>query len=348
MRLPPIELCHIKGVRRMSLTSHLRDKNSPIREFLNTRFSDTRSFLKDVRKQLRSADTIRPTVDVLGTRYPWGTIGMALDYRIRYYFDVTPHDKLIANTGARRLTLMMTPRVQRLLRASISPMEKLQELGIVLQEDGDGPLGSVYQDFFKGLDDLTRQNNPVSRRLSEAQEDELNRHCVVLGLLEEVVRIGVHPNLPLVAKEHTSVADLLEIPDTHWINDIRNLSWRFYDNFNHLLSLPYSLNPTFDGSDDIGGADAEMIVDGTLIDIKATKVQEIEPDWLWQLLGYVLLDYSDHNLINGIGLYMARQGTLFQWDLEEAIRGLCSGESPSIEELRQEFKEVVTTWRGWR
>lgn len=237
---------------------------------------------------------------------------------------------------------MMTPRVQRLLRAPLSPKEKLQELRIVLQEDG--PLGSLYQDFFKGLGDLTRQNNPVARRLSQAQEDELNRQCVVLGLLEEVFRIGIRPDSPLVAKKHTSVEDLLDISDAHWITDMRNLSWRFYDDFNHLLSLPHSLNPNFDGSDDIGGADADLVVNGTLIDIKTTKVQEIEPDWIRQLLGYVLLDYTDHHRIKGIGLYMARQGILFQWDLEEALRGLCSGKPPSIEGLRKEFKEVVTTW----
>ena len=97
---------------------------------------------------------------------------------------------------------------------------------------------------------------------------------------------------------------------------MRNLSWRFYDNFNHLLSLPHSLNPNFDGSLDIGGADADLIVEGTLIDIKATITQKIRPDWLWQLLGYVLLDYSDRHRINSIGLYMARQGIFFQWDLE--------------------------------
>lgn len=84
----------------MSLSSHLEDKNSPIREFLRTRFSDTRTFLEDARKRVRSADTIRPDIDV-----PWSTIGMAVDYRIRYYFDVTPHDKLVAYRGAKLLAV---------------------------------------------------------------------------------------------------------------------------------------------------------------------------------------------------------------------------------------------------
>ena len=203
--------------------------------------------------------------------------------------------------------------------------------------------GGVYQDFFKSLDELTTHCNPVARRLTKAEEDRMNRYCIVLALLEEIRRSIDHPSLgPLFEKEHESVGDLLDIPDTHWLIDMRDISWKFYDNFNHLLSMPYSLNPTFDGSHDIGGADADLIVDGTLIDIKATITQKIRPDWLWQLLGYVLLDYSDHHRINSIGLHMARQGIFFQWDLEEAMRGLCLGEPPSIEELRNEFERIVT------
>ena len=410
----------------MSLSSHLEDKTSPIREFLRTQFSETRTFLRAPRKQVRSADTIIP--DIEGTSYPWGTIGMAVDYRIRYYFDVTPHNKLTAYKGAWMLAepppfllQVMPPHLpvasitdlpagiqsefptsiqvgfkQRrdgiaffdketgewlgayheaysilsgeqdsfifevsspsrisMPRSSITSSEinedtirsmgeRLQELGIGAQKGDDMLPESMYQDFFDGLTDLTSRFSPVDTRLTKSQEDELNRYCVVLALLEEVFRIGVvHPNSPLFAKEHTSAGDLLDIPDARWIADMRNLSWRFYDNLNHLLPLPHSLNPTFDGSCDIGGADADMIVNGTLIDIKTSTQNKIKPDWLWQLLGYVLLDYSDHHRINSIGLYMARQGILLQWDLEEAMRDLCIGEPPSVEELRNEFKAIV-------
>ena len=227
---------------------------------------------------------------------------------------------------------------------TISLMEKhLKESGMDVRSMPVISQGGVYQDFFKSLDELTTHRNPVARRPNEVEEDDMNRYCIVLALLEEILRSIDHPSLgPLFEKEHTSAGDLLDIPDAHWIADMRNLSWRFYDNFNRLLSLPHSLNPTFDGSLDVGGADADLIVNGTLIDIKTTKERRIRPDWIQQLLGYVLLDYSDHHRINSIGLYMARQGIFFQWDLEEAMRGLCLGEPPSIEELRNEFERIVT------
>ena len=129
----------------------------------------------------------------------------------------------------------------------------------------------------------------------------------------------------MIAGDSGNADSLIGIAESRWIDDLRELSWRFYDDFNHLLPLPHELNPTFDGSRDVGGADADLVVDGTLIDIKTTVEQRISNNWLWQLLGYVLLDYSDRYGINGIGLYLARQGILISWDLEEAIRGLCSG-----------------------
>ena len=89
---------------------------------------------------------------------------------------------------------------------------------------------------------------------------------------------------------------------------MRKLSWKFYDDYNYLIALPHTLNPTFEGSRDVGGADADLVVNGTLIDIKTTVRPEIKPDWIRQLLGYVLLDYSVRHQIKAIGLYMARQG----------------------------------------
>ena len=360
---------------------------------------------------------------------------MALDYRIRYYFDVTPHDQLVAHKGACMLSdppihaevaphtivdlpagirsnfqaynkIGFRPRRDRIeffdretvrwlgtyrragtikdglmgpglslpvsskAAASTSSVTvstpnsltgssraaartihsmgaRLAELGFGARDD-DIQLEGVYQDFFRGLDDLTRRNYPVSTRFTEAREDETNRYCIVLALLEEVFRMGGGPNSPLFRKEHTSAGNLLDIPEDHWIDDMRILSWKFYDSFNHLPTLPYSLNPTFEGSRDVGGADADLIVDSALIDIKTTIESKVRNEWLWQLLGYVLLDYSDHNRINGVGLYMARQGILFQWDVEEAIRGLCPGAPPSLEELRKEFKQVAKAWQARR
>ena len=309
----------------MSLTGHLRDKRSPIRQFLRIRFPDIRSFLATDRKRIREADTIRPREAV-----PWSTIGTALDYRIRYYFGLTPPDQLNAYRGARTLSVIHHAREGD------------------LENVGYDALRADFDAFFGSLEGLTKLIQPVGQKLTESDEGQLNRHCVVLALLEEVYRHGVRSQSPLDSMESSNAEALLSIAEEEWIDDLRALSWTFYDGFSHLLPLDHELNPEFDGSRDVEGADGDLIVDGTLIDIKTTVEQRIRPEWIWQSLGYVLLDYSDSYRINAIGLYMARQGILFKWDLRDAIRCLYAGDPPSIEELRSQFKELARSSRQER
>jgi len=62
-----------------------------------------------------------------------------------------------------------------------------------------------------------------------------------------------------------------------------------------LFKVTAVLNPTFKGSTGIGGADADIIVDKTLIEFKCTAKADGRKlhEGALQLLGYVLLDYSD-------------------------------------------------------
>jgi len=106
------------------------------------------------------------------------------------------------------------------------------------------------------------------------------------------------------------------------------------------LSLPFVLNPTFSGSNDVGGADADLIVDRCLIEIKTSKLAKIEPSWLRQLVGYLLLDYTDEHHIQSLGIYMARQGLLFSWTVDEFLYILTGNTEVSLSQLRQEFRQL--------
>ena len=373
----------------MSLTSHLKDKNSPILQFLRTQFPNTRSFLAEARKQIRAAGTIVPDEDV-----PWGVVGMALDYRIRYYFGTTPREEFVAYKGARMLTdaqliilparlgytwtgnvedtiyifdkrtgktlLRYFPDIDGSFGASGPGIDdslileahefasRVVSGEIICSADDIVPLRNEYRDFFESLNDFLECNSPVGKRLEKAQEDTLNRYCVVLTLMEEVARIGIRPDSVLFSGDYNDAEALLAIAQPHWIDDLRELSWEFYDRHNHLLRLPHVLNPTFEGSIDVGGADADLIVDGILIDIKTTKRQLIDLDSVRQVLGYVLLDYSDYHRIDSVGLYLARQGVLVQWSLEDIIKGLCSAKTTSIKELRSEFRQCIEDFQASR
>ena len=276
----------------VTLTGHLRDKNSPVYEFLRSRFPNTDRLLKEPRKLVR--ETHRDNRAILpATRlgYPLNHIGMAIDYRIRYYFEV----------GKTKGHVHL-------------PLDDLEE-------------------FFENLTSLTDRLAPPRKRLEHRDEDEINRYCIALAYLDALAR-GFATKDTIGC---TSVMELLERPESFWLDDMRSMSWTFYDECSHLLTRPFKMNPSFAGL----ACDADLIVDGALFEIKASTKLIIDPNWLRQIMGYVLLDTSDAYSINSIGLYLARQGLCLRWYLEKALSELCGNPSPSIETLRMQFRSML-------
>lgn len=87
------------------------------------------------------------------------------------------------------------------------------------------------------------------------------------------------------------------------------------------------LNPVFGSASKlVGGADADVILDGTLIDVKATKKSTFKATYWRQLVGYLVLadiqrtlleediisDFGQYNLpeVEAFGVYFARHGEL--------------------------------------
>ena len=296
----------------MSLKRRLGNKRSPVRQFFDESFPDTRRFVKEHNDQLKGAETIRLPWDSTASNTTYGTLGMAIDYRIRYYFAVTPSKELFAWQGAKNLGLS----------------------------------AKLHQDFFSTLDGALERINPVGRRLEASEEGELARYCFVLGLMESAYRSvmwnpGNSPLYPLRRKG--TVADCLAIPEPPLIDDLCRMSWLFYEKYRHLLSGQAVVNPTFDGSRDVDGADADLIVDGCLIDIKTDSSDnpKIDNMMLYQVLGYAVLDYSNRFQIDSVGVYLARQGLLLKWPLSELMNRLSSGKAPSLKDLRDRFQTMV-------
>lgn len=90
------------------------------------------------------------------------------------------------------------------------------------------------------------------------------------------------------------------------------------------------LNPAFgDGSRKVGGADADIIVDDMIIDIKTTKHPKFTPEMLRQLVGYSLLankfgvitengDCAPHK-ITKMAVYFSRAGKFFMMNLDDCV-----------------------------
>ena len=85
------------------------------------------------------------------------------------------------------------------------------------------------------------------------------------------------------------------------------------------------IGPTFAGSGVIGGADADLIIDHRLYDIKTTeKPREKFPEKLRQLIGYALLDWDDKYALTDVGFYFSRQATYMSWTLSRLLTQ-CTG-----------------------
>lgn len=112
------------------------------------------------------------------------------------------------------------------------------------------------------------------------------------------------------------------------------------DKFNFLLSQKACLNPTFDGSGFIEGADTDLVVDGCLIDIKTTINPLKDAQWIYQVLGYVLLDWHDENQIKDVAIYFSRQSFMLKWSLNDLLTELMN-EPKSLSELRELWYELI-------
>ena len=329
----------------MSLTSHLNNPASPIGQFIKQRFAQTARLTKAANPGLKSADTIRPTQ--ADSSYPYGLIGTAIDYRIRYAFAITPYQRLVAWGGAKLLT--------------VKPFESDEDIAVDWDDlegiplpptflttgvaQGPYPL-ALIRAFFDSLENTVNMIQPKGRLLELENERTLNRYCVVLSLFEQVYRSNAYRQGPLMQPtvKHT-VEALLAIAQDLWVDDLGEIFARFYNRHHSLLSKPYILNPTFTGSAYVGGADADLVVDSCLIDIKTSTFPHMKAEYLHQLAGYLLLDFEDKLHIASLGIYMARQGVLFPWSVSNFLCQLTGDDTISLISLRREFHTLCQNMR---
>jgi len=307
------------------LTSHIDDPQSPIAAFLKTRFPNTRSVVSECNKSLREDKTIKPTEPMDGH---FGTLGTAIDYRLRYYFAATRYQELVAWKGAMRL---IDDGIWKGILESVGGLDLPKR---------------VVADFFQNLAITLAELQPAGRKLSHDDEQLLNRYCIGLALFEQCFRVMPRPSSPLFSTNISSYEDILSIAPSHWIDDLCAMSEAFYDYFRDGLNKEAILNPTFDGSGFIGGADADIILEyghqqSCLIDFKTSVKASIQGKMLHQLLGYCLLDFSNQYRIERVGFYLPRQGRFIGWQLEDLVHQIGLEPHVSFAELRSEFREVV-------
>lgn len=117
----------------------------------------------------------------------------------------------------------------------------------------------------------------------------------------------------------------------------------------------FKLNPTFGmGSHLVGGADADVIMDGTLIELKTTKDPTFKANYWRQLIGYCILvdihntlcdidiDANDEPLpkIQEVGVYFARHGVL------QSVDAATIYDHDAYESVKEWFVEMALSTYG--
>ena len=320
------------------LTSHLDNPKSPVRRYIDSvtpLVSDASGSSTDARtaKRLLGLDDLPTLVTPNDPAANPGTVGAGYDYIVRIL--VAPCDcrRFLANAGAAGLISLTGGRAEPLVRS-----------------------------FFNSLEAFLKRVAPSERELSGSELTLLARYCVVLALLESVFRTkmlhwqlptretAVPDNVPLLGVAKSADVEALVTLTT--ATSGRWLGWRRQA----AAGVAYQPNPTFAGSRAVGGADADFVLAGELVEMKTQKelTAATARKALLQAVGYALLDWEDTNEIRSVGLFFARHDYRQTWPLW-AVLSAPGGQhyawvsnppepdavTARLVELRQGLKEVT-------
>jgi hypothetical protein len=300
-------------VIRGPLTYELAQTDSPIRQFFDDRFA---AGLKDAQATYRAAAGPILVSGVPRESADAGTIGTAADWMMRFLVHATPSLGLAAQ-GA----------------SLCGMLPALKELAFML-----------------GFRDCGTGQFTGPARGTGTEPELLYRTCWGLALLTEVYRRG--PDIaalgPLGRLPRKSARSLLDAAPDAGLEQLAALRGVMESALLPAVGARrglWAIGPVFAGSQIMRG-DADLIAGGLLTELKTTtKKPSLGVTDLWQVLGYVLMDYVDEFGITDVALFSARYGYLAQWNLDALLPQL-AGRPVTVAPLRAEFQGLLEACRG--
>ncbi|MET8978983.1 hypothetical protein ABZX85_25525 [Streptomyces sp. NPDC004539] len=304
----------------MSLTHCLNDRRSPLRLFLDTELPDVAAPVGDYRSRLpQLPDVLRPHSS---GPIDHQSLGQAIDLRLRIAFGSPVPSTVVTGIGLAAMQLADTHSCA----AALALAETAKELLAQLSSQPPALPGALLGEA--------------------AAEEHLARLCFVAAWFEAVARAGLRQGSPLLRADLSHGLDgLLDQVPSYVPGDLTAqaaladrpgaLRW--------VLEIPLPqrvCGPVFAGSHDVGGGDADFIAAGCLIDCKSTiHPERIGRSHLYQLAGYLLLDYDNAYGIDRVGLYLSRQGRLIDWETGHFLQLL--GARRTLPELRRACRTAL-------
>jgi hypothetical protein len=311
----------------MSLTYYLGEKDSELSRFFEATFPNREELLTRYRLDSPPLSVAPP----VGTNP--GTVGTAFDFLVRFELDPSPNlflAMLGAELAGRHYVALLNELVDRLSC-------RIEEIAV-------GSISPVH----------------VGPAPQPRDTELVCRGCYLAALLAEVYRSGeVWPGslLSELTKRTTLDDALAMVPDIA-VADLQGMLTVARDALVPAVTArggPLWLGPVFDGSQWVP-ADADIIAAGLLIDVKTgagskrkdgSRYNGLDKKTLYQLLGYLLFDFSDAYGITEVGLYAARYGHLTMWPVVDLLQELAA-ERVTLADLRSQCSAVVKgATRAW-
>ena len=283
----------------MSLKRELESPRSPIRRFLDERLPETTGVLDPWQKALRGVKPQLPGDDPAGEPTPNAILGHAITARIGW--DYAPADRPGIRAGGLALV-------------------------------ADGASAPMIDDLLSRLAGPLPQHPYDSARLSW-----------FAGLLDRAHRSGRWDEpayQPILTTE--SVDELLLLVPAHWAADIvaveRKAERALAPLTAEIEGATGLVGVAMAGSASVDGAEADLVVAGTVVDLKVTATTKTRLRDLHQVLALALLDFDDEHALTHVGLAPVRFGLLIRWDLAELVTQM-AGRAVELPQLRSDLKD---------
>lgn len=171
-------------------------------------------------------------------------------------------------------------------------------------------------------------------------EATLARVALSLAAYETCFREGVPPDSFLLdVRSDAAVERMLDDWDQPAVDDLAALTAAARRGLRELFpAKTVKLNPVF-GSNNTVGADGDLIIDGTLIDLKTVSRPTVKREWVWQQIGYLLLNKRRYP-IDHVGFYLSRHARLLRWPVADFIRR-AAGRPVTLDGLSGGFADAV-------
>lgn len=225
----------------------------------------------------------------------YSLVGTAFDYLMRFYVKQL-NPKAITKEWVAELSV-----------------ERMREKRLAL--DSQGHLIPIDSNLLEKASKMLSQAQKTYSDYIKSEEinDELIRGTILLAQLDTYFRAAIiDENFGII--DDGDVADLNRL-----ISLVNPNSFKAKE-----LCL---LNPEFgEASELVGGADADLVMDDTLIDIKTTSRLEFKADHFNEIMGYYTLykvggipDAPFEPKVENLGIYYSRYGELYTFPITEAI-----------------------------